>query len=295
MRGPAPRSSRSSCAWRPRAPSATARSSSRPTTSKASRTASIVATGNVTVRQRGAVIHADRVEYSGDDQMAIATGNVTLDRDGRRRHRAAARATTWRTDTGEMDEPVFAFPKTPERRTASRGHAENAILLEPEQQDPPHDARSTPRARCRATTGSSRVSELDSMAHATMGIGVATPTVFFLGVPILYSPCMSFPLDNKRKSGFLAPTFGTSGQSGFEVVAAVLLEHRAQLRTRRSRRSSSPSAACSWAAEFRYLDPKFIGQIDVRVPAQRPHRRPRPLLPRHPAHADACGPGGRPR
>ncbi|WP_313951758.1 LPS-assembly protein LptD [Accumulibacter sp.] len=43
-------------------------------------------------------------------------------------------------------------------------------------------------------------------------------TVHFLGVPILYTPWMSFSLNNKRKSGFLTPTYGSSSDSGLEFT-----------------------------------------------------------------------------
>src|SRR5262245_58632564 len=43
---------------------------------------SIVATGNVTMRQRGATIRADRVEYEAEQQVATATGSVQLERGG---------------------------------------------------------------------------------------------------------------------------------------------------------------------------------------------------------------------
>ncbi len=47
------------------------------------------------------------------------------------------------------------------------------------------------------------------------GIGVArNATVRFLGVPIMYTPYMSFPIGNQRKSGFLFPTVGSEGDSG---------------------------------------------------------------------------------
>src|SRR5438132_2746759 len=42
----------------------------------------IVASGNVTLRQRGATIRADRVDYSAEDQTALATGHVRLEREG---------------------------------------------------------------------------------------------------------------------------------------------------------------------------------------------------------------------
>jgi LPS-assembly protein len=42
-------------------------------------------------------------------------------------------------------------------------------------------------------------------------------TVRFLGVPILYSPWMSFALNDERRSGFLMPTYGSSNNSGFMI------------------------------------------------------------------------------
>jgi LPS-assembly protein len=39
----------------------------------------------------------------------------------------------------------------------------------------------------------------------------------FRGIPILYSPYLTFPIDNRRESGFLFPNFGTSSQSGLAI------------------------------------------------------------------------------
>ncbi len=40
--------------------------------------------------------------------------------------------------------------------------------------------------------------------------------VYFKDVPIFYTPWLSFSLNNERKSGVLAPSFGTSSDNGFE-------------------------------------------------------------------------------
>ena len=40
-------------------------------------------------------------------------------------------------------------------------------------------------------------------------------TVYFKGVPILYTPWLTFSLNDQRKSGFLVPSFGSSSDSGF--------------------------------------------------------------------------------
>jgi LPS-assembly protein len=55
---------------------------------------------------------------------------------------------------------------------------------------------------------------LDSEEHT----GVARDaSVDFKGVPILYLPWLSFPLDDERKTGFLFPSVGTNSRSGLEL------------------------------------------------------------------------------
>ena len=42
--------------------------------------------------------------------------------------------------------------------------------------------------------------------------------VEFKGVPLLYTPWLGFSFNNQRKSGILAPTFGSTSRSGFELT-----------------------------------------------------------------------------
>ena len=217
----------------------------------------IVATGNVTMRQRGATIRADRVEYSTEEQVALATGGVQLERAGdtatgpRLRYNLA-------NDTGEMDSPVFDIPKTGERRVASRGQAAMA-LLEPEQVSRLMRAEYT---SCPAPRDDwfIRVRELEIDSSRNIGTAYGS-TVYFLGVPILYSPWLSFPLDNKRKTGFLAPTFGTSGKSGFEVALPYYL-NLAENRDATITPKIYTKRGLQAGGEFRYLDRDFGGQLE---------------------------------
>lgn len=62
-----------------------------------------------------------------------------------------------------------------------------------------------------------RIDDLHLDYDSNIGTG-KDATVQFLGVPILYSPWLSFPLNNERKSGVLAPTYGSSSNSGFEFT-----------------------------------------------------------------------------
>jgi len=225
----------------------------------------VVATGDVTLRQRGAAIRADRVEYHDADQTVVATGGVRLERDG---DVASGPRLNYKLDngTGDMDSPVFEFPRRLERRTASRGQASRAVLEE----------NSVTRLFKAEYTSCPvprddwfiRVRELELDTSRNVGTAYNS-TVYFLGVPILYSPYMSFPMDNKRKSGFLAPTLGTSAQSGFDFSLPYyfnLAENydatlTPKIYTRRG---------IQIGAEFRYLTSFMAGQVDGEV---LPHDR----------------------
>ncbi len=50
------------------------------------------------------------------------------------------------------------------------------------------------------------------------------------GVPVLWLPVISFPTDDKRRSGLLAPTLGRDDINGLDLRVPIYLEHRAQLR-----------------------------------------------------------------
>ena len=226
---------------------------------------SVVATGNVTLRQYGATIRADRVEYQVEAQSAVATGDVQLERFG---DTATGPQLNYNlgNDTGEMLAPVFSFPRTGERRVASRGEAARAVLGE-NQQSTLFDAQYT---SCPVPRDDwfIRVRELDIDGVTNLGRAYNT-TVYFLGVPILYSPFLSFPLDNKRRSGFLAPTFGTSGRSGFEV-ALPYYWNIAENRDATVTPKVYTKRGLQLGGEFRYLDASYAGQLDAEyLPSDR--------------------------
>jgi LPS-assembly protein len=234
----------------------------------------IVASGNVTLRQRGATIRADRLDYSGEQQTALATGSVRLERDG---DTVSGPRLLYHldNDTGEMDSPVFEFPKKAERRIATRGLASRA-QLEEDQKSRLFGAEYT---SCPVPRDDwfIRVSELEIDTSRNVGNAHNT-TVFFLGLPILYSPWMSFPLDNRRKTGFLAPTFGSSGKSGFEAALPFYWNIAENMDATITPKLFSKRGV-QLGGEFRYLEPKFTGQLDGEfLPSDRIAERDRYFL-----------------
>lgn len=63
------------------------------------------------------------------------------------------------------------------------------------------------------------ISGKDVVLDQESGRGTARNVVFRIkDVPVAYTPYASFPIDDRRKTGFLAPSFGTTNNSGTEVL-----------------------------------------------------------------------------
>ena len=82
----------------------------------------------------------------------------------------------------------------------------------------------------------------------------------FKGLPILYTPYLSFPLSNARKSGLLTPEIGSSGRSGNEIRLPWYLNIAPNYDATITPRLLS-NRGVQIAAEFRYLTKRNKGFI----------------------------------
>lgn len=86
----------------------------------------------------------------------------------------------------------------------------------------------------------------------------------FKGVPILYSPWLSFPLDDQRKSGFLYPSLGFSSDDGFDLSVPwywnIAPNQDATLTPRLIQ-----DRGAMLGTEYRFLTQRQRGQLDVEV------------------------------
>ena len=221
----------------------------------------VTATGNVSLRQRGAAISADRLEYSD------------VETDTARRHRQRAP----RARRRHRDRPA---PRLPDRRRHRRdGAARSSRSRRPRSAATPRAARPSARSS-RATRRAAccdaeyttcpvprddwllKVSELEIDGKRQVGTAWNS-AVYFFGVPILYSPWLSFPIDNARKTGFLAPTFGIVRPRAASSSRCPGTGTSPRTRTRPSRPRSSPSAGCRWAASTATCGRRYTGQADI--------------------------------
>lgn len=103
----------------------------------------------------------------------------------------------------------FELPAQPARGAAARIHAtkEGELNLD--------DVRYT---TCPIGNDDWILEASDIDINQRSGIGTGRNVrLDFKGVPILYTPFISFPVSDQRKTGFLFPTFGTSSRSGTEL------------------------------------------------------------------------------
>ncbi len=99
--------------------------------------------------------------------------------------------------------------------------------------------------------------------HKDKGQGEArSARVDFKGVPLLYLPYLSFPIDERRKSGFLVPRFGTSVTSGFDFSIPYYWNIRPDQDATITPRLLS-KRGLQMIGEYRYLTDSSHGQLGV--------------------------------
>lgn len=80
----------------------------------------------------------------------------------------------------------------------------------------------------------------------------------FKGVPLVYTPWISFSYNNQRKSGLLAPTYGTTSRSGFEFMAPYYWNISPNMDATLGVRALGKRGV-QYQGEFRYLNENFSG------------------------------------
>lgn len=81
-------------------------------------------------------------------------------------------------------------------------------------------------------------------------------------VPVFYFPYINFPISDKRKSGFLAPSFGTTNESGFDTRIPYYWNIAPNYDATITPRTLSERGEML-GTEFRYLNQDYTGQLEV--------------------------------
>lgn len=88
--------------------------------------------------------------------------------------------------------------------------------------------------------------------------------VEYLGTPILYTPWLDFGLDDRRKSGFLSPTYGVTTERGVELVAPWYWNIAPQRDATFYPRLMT-QRGLQLGGEFRYLEAAYDGDLNLEI------------------------------
>lgn len=108
-----------------------------------------------------------------------------------------------------------------------------------------------------------KIRELELDTREDIGTAYHT-SISFLGVPVFYLPYLSFPISDERKSGFLIPRLGYSGNRGTEIAAPYYLNLAPNYDDTVTPRYLSKRG---WQLqnEFRYLTPRSQGELNLEA------------------------------
>lgn len=215
----------------------------------------VEARGAARLRSRDKRVFADWLYYQVEPEEVQAAGNVRLEQDGDVLTGTRLKL-DMQTERGYLQDPTFRLGAQ-----NARGDAREFLFIG-------ENRYRVDRGRY-TTCGPGeddwflRARELDLNRNTNVGTAYDASVVFF-GQPILYTPWMNFPLSEERKSGFLSPTIGTGGKTGFEFAIPYywnIAPHRDATITPHfmARRG------LMLGGEFRYLDRAYAGEVRGEV------------------------------
>lgn len=238
---------------------------------------SVTATGNVVLQQGGMEVKAERVEYDQATDTVRVPGTVRMDRDG---DVVVGNDLNLKVadEIGTLQKPSFFFSRNPNRPTQRYEARGGAASMKFEGED--HERLfSAEYTTCKPDQDDwyLKISELALDRERNVGTGY-NGVVQFKGVPILYLPYMTFPLNSDRKSGFLSPTFGSSSNSGLELSVPYYLNISPNLDATLTPKLMTKRGV-QLGSELRYLGRSFLGQLDTEyLPHDRVINRERYLF-----------------
>lgn len=215
----------------------------------------VEASGNVLLQKDKETLSADQLTYYQPQNEVVAQGNVRLEQAGNVATGPDLKLNLG-TNIGQMSTPHFEILSTHARGDGSK------LLFEGKDQYRLEDARYT---TCPVGQDDWFLHVVDLQLDRTTQIGTARNAyIEFKGVPLLYTPWITFPLNNQRKTGLLTPSFGSSGNSGAEFTVPFYWNIAPNYDATFTPRFLA-KRGLQIGAEFRYLQPSYFGTFQGEV------------------------------
>jgi LPS-assembly protein len=250
------------------------------------------AIGNAVIRKEGQQVTGDDIRYDIQNDELQVDGNAVITA-GQTTIKGPMLRMRMSENIGEMRDVTIEFkssPPPPSNQDSSALLNDEAILLsDPKRYLEDNESYSTQKdntsfenirasakqvlfegqniKRLKSASYTSCAADVDDWYIKTNNLelndytrtGEATNAfVEFKGVPILYTPWMSFSYNNQRKSGLLAPLWGTTSRSGFELLTPYYINIRPDMDATIATRFLSKRGV-QLQGEFRYLGEDYSG------------------------------------
>lgn len=225
--------------------------------------------GNVRVRHLDRLLQANELFYNQRTDTAYTPGRAYFQNPQIGIHGRNARFRL-QSDRGTMDRAHYTLPKRNARGTARHVHmlGKGLTVLKGATYTtcPPQH---TDWLLSASTVSLNQAADEGSAYNALLR---------FKGVPIFYSPFLTFPISNRRKSGFLIPTIGGSSNSGFQFSIPYYFNlapnYDATVTAHYMARRGLQAQG-----EFRYLEPHSRGRLYLEyLPHDSLYGAPRHLI-----------------
>lgn len=165
--------------------------------------------GDVVMRQGSMQAEADEASLYQAENRGELNGNVRVRDNGALLVGDHAEV---QLDTGEakVDNAEYVLHKSRVRGNALYAkRAENAIIR----------LKDGTYTTCEPNSNAWQLKGNNITLNPATGFGTATNvTLRVRDIPVLYTPYIYFPIDDRRQSGFLPPSFSSGGESGFTLV-----------------------------------------------------------------------------
>lgn len=220
-----------------------------------------VAEGNVVLRKADNVLTTDRLIYreKADEVEAIGHVRLTQNEDVISGPRLRLKLTE---NIGFFEEPHYTIKRAPPGAPAGRMTVGSGEARRIDFEGKNHYRLSEATY---STCGPSDPAWFARAGNMTLDyddeVGDAKDaTLVFQGVPMLYSPWLTFSLNNKRKSGLLAPTIGSTSKSGLEVTVPYYWNIAQNMDATFSPRVMTKRGVAV-GSELRYLESNYNGTL----------------------------------
>ena len=247
----------------------------------------LVAEGNADLRKQNRRVTADKLTYWETEKEVEAIGKVRLSQDADIIEGPYLRMKT-EQQTGYFDQPSYSITREARKVKTQPGVWDTAVYpgekplvnvpvvsvgsgsaerLDFEGKDKFRFTNGS-YSTCQAPAGKEpdwyvRADSFSLDYDAEEGVG-RNAAIYFQGMPIIYTPWMSFTLNNKRRSGLLTPSLSSSTVNGLSYAQPIYWNIGPDKDATFTPRVMAKRGTLL-QGEFRYMSPTYAGTIQGQI------------------------------